>query len=80
MAAGSLPAPGTRYGPCAGDCRHADCDATRAQAQAECVYCKEVIGFERRFYAVSPYDDSRPPRFAHATCHEQAIEEGCVYV
>lgn len=50
MAAAALPAPGTQYGPCEGDCDHRDCAATRRMASAKCRICGEPIGYERRFF------------------------------
>lgn len=36
MAASTLPAPGTRFGPCEPQCSHIDCEATRKMAAAIC--------------------------------------------
>lgn len=75
MAAGTLAAPGTQAGPCAEDCQHTDCAATRAMADAECAYCDEPIGYETRFYRVREIEESSPkyatrPIYAHARCEE----------
>jgi hypothetical protein len=50
MAASSLPAPGTEYGPCEPSCEHTDCAATRAMAGRNCAGCAEKIGYEKRFF------------------------------
>ena len=50
MAASTLPAPGTQYGPCAEPCSHTDCAHTRRMAAAVCPFCDEAIGYDRRFY------------------------------
>lgn len=70
MAASSLPAPGTKLGPCAipDQCRHKDCDETRAMADTCCGYCRDFIGYERRFYRVEGLD------LVHAECHEDAVD------
>lgn len=78
MAAGALPRPGTKYGPCDAPCAHTDCASVRAQADSPCTYCGKPIGYETRFY------DERSPEqrqryvnnvgYAHATCVEDAIE------
>lgn len=69
MAAGSLPAPGTRYGPCEPDCHHTDCALTRQMAAEACIYCGAPIGYETPFYR----DEERRP--AHAVCLEDAFEK-----
>lgn len=50
MAASSLAAPGTEYGPCDEACEHTDCAATRVMAERNCIACAEKIGFEKRFF------------------------------
>jgi hypothetical protein len=67
MAAGVLPAPGTRYGACINPCEHHDCQATRNQAKAACAECSKPIGYNRRFY-------SQDNGLAHADCAEAAAE------
>lgn len=86
MAAGTLPAPGTKLGPCIDPCTHADCACTRAMAAATCDPCREPIGYETRFYQVgrSPARDTQgdPVSWAHtlehALCREQAINDAAV--
>jgi cytochrome c553 len=50
MAAGMLPKPGTKFGPCKKSCQHKDCEQTRADAAAMCGICHEAIGYGRLFY------------------------------
>jgi hypothetical protein len=63
MAAGSLAAPGTTYGPCAEPCEHRDCALTRTSAATPCVYeqCGEPIGYDRLFFQTDV-------GLAHADC------------
>lgn len=82
MAAGTLPKPGTKYGPCDEPCMHKDCACTRAMAEARCIHCDKPIEYETPFYQV----ESPPPldrqgdshawadALAHATCHENRVE------
>ncbi len=71
MAASSLPEPGSELGPCLPSCKHVDCAATRAMAADRCPYCRQPIGYGRRFYEL-PGSSA----LAHASCHEAAIERG----
>lgn len=68
MAAGVLPEPGTKYGPCTTGCAHRDCAANRRTAEFECRICKKAIGYDRAFYN----DGDRVPADAwvHAACYE----------
>lgn len=50
MAAGLLPKPGTRLGPCRGSCRHLDCAETRRMADTLCDICHKPIGYDALFY------------------------------
>jgi hypothetical protein len=78
MAAGRLAEPGTVYGPCADDCAHTDCDATRSMALALCDVCGRAVGYDTRFYRREPalcgtiLRDSVDNAFAlvHARCVE----------
>jgi hypothetical protein len=65
MAAGTLPRPGTEYGPCEDDCEHTDCEATKTQAANECPLCHIQIGYGIRFY-------QRDDGLVHARCVEKA--------
>lgn len=74
MAAGTLPKPGSEYGPCVDEnCGHRDCDSTRKMLDAKCKYCHEAIGCERRFY-ILPTEQTGQVELVHASCHEDAIE------
>lgn len=68
MAATTLPAPGSEFGPCVEPCAHRDCEATREMAAAACVHCSQPIGYDVRFYRV----DLTHPKglYAHARCEE----------
>lgn len=82
MAAGTLAAPGTEYGPCEGDCEHTDCAGNRKIAAAECVHCDDPIGYGVRFYRVDTqwvHKDDRGRThygavYAHASCEEARVE------
>ncbi len=67
MAAGILPRPGTKVGPCSGPCKHIDCVETRERAASQCLYCKKPVGFGKRIYQHGDYT-------VHARCHEDAAE------
>lgn len=69
MAAGTLPKPGTKYGPCAKPCQHRDCAATRADAERICHWCEKPIGYDTAHYRTD-----RGP--THALCEELAAEAG----
>ena len=49
MAFISLPAPGTKLGPCEDGCTHVDCAAARKEAETICELCKNPIGYEAPF-------------------------------
>ena len=68
MAAGRLPFPGTKYGPCNEPCSHKDCNETERMSESTCKYCTKKIGYETRFYQL---EDNT---LVHAACHEEAIE------
>lgn len=68
MAAGTLPAPGSKYGPCKGECAHTDCALTRKMSGDECRLCEQAIGYDTRFYV----NDAKQP--VHADCYEDQIE------
>lgn len=71
MAASTLPAPGTEYGPCAEPCSHTDCAHSRRMAAAVCPFCDEAIGYGRRFY-----NEGDPGGFdlVHALCLEDHLD------
>jgi len=63
MAPGTLPRPGTTYGPCEGTCAHTDCAATRRMATSACPHCGQPIGYDALFYMTDAGT-------AHARCEE----------
>lgn len=84
MAAGEVQNPGSKYGPCRNECTHIDCKGLREIANSTCRLCKAPIGYENAFYLddehvpPTPFDDSVAfkPRYVHALCFEESIEEG----
>jgi hypothetical protein len=70
MAAGALPKPGTKYGPCKDACGHRDCAAIRENVAAVCSFCDKPIGYDTRFYQGEPGQS----KWVHADCLERAIE------
>jgi len=64
MAAGILPKPGTKLGPCTGTCKHKDCKESREMAASVCGICDEPIGFDHRFYS------RESGGYVHADCYE----------
>ena len=79
MAAGTLAAPGTKYGPCKKECKHTDCTNTRQMAESICPECKKPIGYETRFYKLHKGEllpGSDFEGLVHAACietYEEAI-------
>jgi hypothetical protein len=67
MAAGILPKPGTKLGPCKAKCQHIDCAETRARATSLCLYCRKPVGYGTPVYFHGDYT-------VHAICHEVAAE------
>lgn len=73
MASGTLPSPGTEFGPCADvNCGHVDCGLTRGMAEAVCEFCGEPIGYDCGFYNRAKHGE--PQRLAHAGCLENDVE------
>jgi hypothetical protein len=66
MAAGMMQKPGSKLGPCK-QCKHRDCQQTRADAAALCTFCDKPIGYGVGFYR------SRGA-LAHALCSEAAVD------
>ncbi|RJX17704.1 MAG: hypothetical protein C4570_07825 [Ammonifex sp.] len=64
MAAGTLPKPGTEYGPCEKPCKHRDCNLTKQMAETPCGLCGKPIGYGTRFYMTAVN------QLAHAACEE----------
>ncbi len=69
MAAGLLPKPGTKLGPCKTKCAHLDCAQTKADAATTCLFCDKAIGYAQAFYR-SRLDGA----LAHAGCLDGAVE------
>jgi len=69
MAAGRLPFPGTKYGPCSTPCNHKDCKETERMSEQVCKYCSKPIGYEVRFYQMEDKN------LVHAVCYEEALEK-----
>ncbi len=67
MAAGTLPKPGTQYGPCKAKCTHRDCAQTRAISAAACTICAKPIGYDKRFY-------TEDGKHMHAVCIETKLD------
>ena len=63
MGWGTLPAPGTKLGPCAAECKHIDCAQTRRDATAECGKCDRPIGYDEPLYRIDG-------KLYHAYCIE----------
>jgi hypothetical protein len=68
MAAGILPKPGSKAGPCRKNCQHIDCAETRERASSQCLYCRLPIGYDVRVYQHGDYT-------VHARCHEDAADK-----
>lgn len=68
MAAGILPKPGSKYGPCKKKCEHIDCQRTRFEAWSKCRICNEAIGYNVRFYR----EDNNG--LVHANCLEDEVD------
>lgn len=69
MAAGLLPKPGTKIGPCKGTCKHRDCAETKRDAATPCRFCAKAIG-----YGVGFYRARMSGELAHAVCFKEAVE------
>jgi len=69
MAAGILPKPGTKVGPCAKSCKHIDCAETRTMAARVCPICEKPIGYDTRFYQHGTLEE-----LTHAVCLEDEVD------
>ncbi len=67
-AAPPLPKPGTEYGPCEEACEHSDCLAMLRTATELCLHCNEPIGYESRWFDMTPLEEPVPKIYAHAVC------------
>lgn len=63
MASGTLPKPGSEYGPCRDGCKHTDCASMREVAARPCAICGNPIGYDRHFYI-----DARLGGTVHYSC------------
>lgn len=68
MAYGVLPAPGSTYGPCEGECHHIDCAHLREMAETICHLCNEPIG-----YGVAFQEDEQD-RLVHYECNLRTLD------
>ena len=55
--------PGSKYGPCKGNCSHRDCADTRNLAAGFCVLCEKKIGYGKRVTGIP---------LVHSVCAEDA--------
>lgn len=69
MAAGVLPKPGSKVGPCVKRCKHRDCAQTKQDAAEACRFCQKPIGYDVGFYRARLSGE-----LAHAFCFEDAVE------
>lgn len=78
MAAGNLPEPGTKWGPCMDACAHLDCAETRTMAKTACAICGDPIGYDSPFYQrnslATDMVEEGPRVLVHASCAEDEIE------
>lgn len=77
MAASQLSKPGTMYGPCIGECNHADCVGTRKMAEFICKHCGKAIGYDDRFYNIGEQNQS-DYELVHLVCEHEAMEKESV--
>jgi len=69
---GTLPKPGSEYGPCTNLCAHPNCAETRKMAEAVCGYCNKKIGYNTRFYDETTQKEQK---YCHTLCLERRIED-----
>lgn len=69
MPATTIPAPGTRGGPCRGWCRHPVCKDQKHLARSKCLYCQKPVGYD---VPIIPWGVLA----VHAECHEEAVAAG----
>ena len=69
MAAGTIPSPGSKYGPCADACEHTDCAESRTMAGGICHICGEPVGFGKPYFRESGGAEAGKGRgLVHAAC------------
>ena len=72
MAAVTIPAPGTEFGPClCPECGHVDCAESRRQASTLCDICRLPIGYSNRFYQ---HDEWKV--LTHQLCYMRKLDPG----
>lgn len=69
MAFGIMSAPGEKFGPCVGPCKHVDCAATRKDAGKVCRICRDIIGYGR------PFNDDAEKGGEKALAHHVCLVE-----
>ena len=69
MAAGILPKPGSKLGPCVETCKHRDCAQTKQDAAQPCRFCQKAIG-----YGVGFIRARLSGALAHDFCTHEAVE------
>ena len=72
MAAISVSAPGTEYGPCPEPCNHTDCAYSRKTAATACIHCGKPIGYEIRFFTEGP--SNKGEKLIHLVCYVERME------
>ena len=68
----TIPAIGTKLGPCKEPCEHLDCMDNRNMANTPCEYCTQPIGYHTPFYQVDKEDGSKG--LVHYICIEKYYE------
>ena len=69
MAAGRLPKPGSKYGPCVRACKHIDCRETRNTAATACRFCDRPIGYDTAYIRARLSSS-----LAHEACMYEALD------
>lgn len=69
MAYGMVYRPGSKLGSCEEGCKHPHCEVDHLIAACFCTSCKEVIGYDRAFFAVQE-------GFIHAVCYWDVVKTG----
>lgn len=67
MASITVPAPGTKYGPCVGDCKHVDCIQHREDSHLRCLVCHSEIGYDNPYMKAPSLPMIND--VVHASCH-----------
>lgn len=67
------PAPGTKFGPCEGDCEHKDCAQLRRDSEKTCRICGGVIGYESYIGFEPATEPGEPHSIVHFSCALQEV-------